>query len=79
MGWDSINLFFSKDVYRRFLFFLLTLCARSLALADVFEKNELENETASVYRLGLAQSVEPLTGGRRFDPQTGQVYTWVLT
>ena len=44
-GRDLINLFFSKDVYKRSLFF-------SLALADVFEKNEKKNKTTSVYRLG---------------------------
>ena len=48
-----INLFFPKDVYRRSLFFLLVLHARSRVLASVLQKNKKRNKTTSVYRLTI--------------------------
>ena len=36
---------FAKDVYRRYLFFFISLRARSCELVDVFEKNEKKNKT----------------------------------
>ena len=51
--------FLPKDVYRRSLFLFLALrplfshARLARELADVFEKNEKKNKTASVYRLDL--------------------------
>ena len=44
-GRDLTNLFLAKDVYRRYLFFFISLRARSCELVDVFEKNEKKNKT----------------------------------